>query len=189
MKKYYIFIIIFGLLLTGGIIYFIYFYNGHESMVSNVGQINKNEETINTVGKIKNKEVITNTDTKNEENSKPIYIYRNTFKNPFKNYNNEISKEVEEIIKNDKSNKKEMIKEEEIITIDTVKNKIPFQLVGIIGNEEKRIAVINTDSGSKLKKPGDKVGNFVIKNIYEDKIVVSYRDFVIEINIGGGPGV
>lgn len=100
-------------------------------------------------------------DLVNEE----LYIYKNSFRNPFSK--NNISNDTEEDI------------------IKKIKSVLPFKIKGIIYINKNPRVLIKNSQGNKILKIGDKINDYQIKKINEKGILMRYKDYEIEIAIGG----
>lgn len=143
------------------------------------------DSTVNLQHKIDNMttghefEELTEKIRKNESDTiKEITTYRQSFRDPFQDYNApEKQKQIVE--------KKEVKK----ITSDDVKQMLPFTISGIIGNDKNRLAIINTDTGSRIIKKGEIIKDFKIEDILENSLLISYKSITLELELGSGSGV
>ncbi|MFP4017186.1 MAG: hypothetical protein ACLFUI_09155 [Halanaerobiales bacterium] len=102
------------------------------------------------------------------------YAYRREFRNPFQEYR---------II--------ESINNEDVLTLDEIKAMVPFDLRGVIGNNQERLAVIAHNGQEKIVEAGTVIDDFKISSIIDDGINISYRgvNFKIEMRSGLSEGI
>ena len=143
---------------------------------------------------------IKNTNNKTEEKAvlrKAIYTFHNEKDPFFKDSDTEITKKenynknyAEEKIKEDKNNTEQNRSTEETNKIEN-ENKntrkkiieIPFVLKGIIGDKDKRYAVISYKDRTEVKKANEKIDYFLITKIKDSSIEIEYQDYKHEIFI------
>ena len=100
------------------------------------------------------------------------FAYRNTARNPFSDY-----REKENLNPNQNPKGGE--------TSDSIKTNLPFKLVGIIGNANKKIAILETKTESGLVRQGETFKGYQIKKISEDEILMQYNNIEVHLAVGG----
>lgn len=214
MKKKHLTYLVLGLVLLGLIAIYIYLQYQFQSVAiitATVTQDNSlDSSSIDTSTPSSIDDTSQNEEMGSPEKSQPgreIYTYRNTYKDPFADFrqtdevaiksdssinNTEKDKNAEtqinESIQVELDSNSEKFKSSIKLTPEMVKEQLPFQLIGIIGNEKKRLAVINLATGTKIIHQGDVIKEFKIEEIKDDKILVSFQDITIKIGIGIGSG-
>lgn len=101
-----------------------------------------------------------------------VYPYRNVFRNPFKEYR----------IAQNPSN------ESDIFTIEAIKEMVPFELKGIIGNNYGRLAVIEYRNQTRLAREKTEIEEFWIIDILDEELVMLYKGVRFKLGMGGGIG-
>lgn len=104
-----------------------------------------------------------------------IYIYNNLFRNPFKRYTDPMEQEIE----------KEEKEEEEEVNIDKLIKEKDLVLKGILGLEDRKLALIYTANGPIRIRQGESLDEFTFENIYPEKIEISYYQQTVYMKIGG----
>lgn len=100
------------------------------------------------------------------------YAYRREFRNPFQEY-------------------RTIASDEDVLTLDEIKAMVPFDLRGVIGNNQERLAVIAHNGQEKIVEAGTVIEDFKISSIVDDGINISYRgvNFKIEMRSGLSEGI
>ncbi len=101
-----------------------------------------------------------------------IYIYNNLFRNPFKRYTDPMEQEIEK-------------EEEEEVNIDKLIKEKDLVLKGILGLEDRKLALIYTANGPIRIRQGESLDEFTFENIYPEKIEISYYQQTVYMKIGG----
>ncbi len=78
---------------------------------------------------------------------------------------------------------KEFIDEE--VTLEIMKENLPFKLLGIITSNDDRIAIISTGGETKIINSTYEVDNYKLLNIGEKNILVGYQKLRAYLEIGG----
>jgi len=122
-------------------------------------------------------------DTKTEDTLK----YRYSYRNPFKDYES-VYQETQPVVAEVKTTQTEIFEYESEaepeLNSETVRNFIPFRLTGIIGTKELRLAIIEEQGGSFVISKGERRGDFLIRDILEDSIVLEYRGISLTLELG-----
>lgn len=111
---------------------------------------------------------------------------RTGFRNPFEDFRQDTKNllrfvRVSSIIDADKSTSRN--KDEVKVTVDKLKSNLPFILTGIIGDEEKKLAVIQDSGGSKILKNGDYIGKFRVLSIRKENIVLFLNGIIFDLGL------
>ncbi|MEJ6950067.1 hypothetical protein [Natronospora cellulosivora (SeqCode)] len=97
------------------------------------------------------------------------FTYRRRFRNPFQEYR--VSERDGDYAS---------------LTVDEVKEMVPFQLSGVIGNNQKRLAVINHNNEILIVENNTVIEDFLITSIVDDGININYRGINFKIEMGSG---
>ncbi len=196
MKKPLIYIIL--ILIAGSTLF--YFYYFEQPLEKAVVPINNSSDADNREKKVVNKEDIESGKIENYSLAEPEELtdyaleYRKTYRNPFEDYNNK-AQQIQEVIKSINTvevNQKNVLKEEIEMQVkskpkptkEMIRELIPFQLTGIIGTNETRLAIIKNQQGSKVISKGDEINDFFISEILTDGILVGYEGIKLRLEIG-----
>ena len=101
-----------------------------------------------------------------------IYVYRQSFRDPFAAdqpapVNGPASEPADQ-----------KLSEKELLAL------VPFQIRGIIGNEQQRLAIVSSHNQSRILRPDDVISGFKVLAIKEDAIVLSYQGIVVNLELG-----
>jgi len=169
-KTKLIMIMIIILLIGAALIYYFYqMFSITKPVLDSAVDIKQKMEEIS-----KSQQTVLSQELEEEKDMKDVYTYRESFRDPFDDYEKE-----EEIFVEKKVNK---------ITSADIRNMLPFSLNGTIGNDKKRLAIIQTNDGTKIIKKGDSIKDFKIKNIMENSILISYKGIILELKLRSGAG-
>lgn len=183
MKK--IFIVAIILIIISGIYYF-YFLADDETVSVATTEVeldvttekSKDNSNKTSIKKDNDKKAgKTETEKKEEIQIKETYPYRAEFRNPFKDYR---------VIKG--VSKETIVSDPDILTINSLKDMLPFKLKGIIGNDKNRLAVIAYQNETKIIKDGTIIEEFNVVKILADRLIILYRGIQFEIEMGSDIG-
>jgi len=192
LKKPLIYILIVLMLLAGGGVYYFYFYD-QPAEKPVISQVNTTENDLNkedTATTNEKEETETGTAGASSENG-PVLAYRETYRNPFKDYNTKVP-DVQEVIKivnsgGDEERENKPIEQghnEPAPTEEMVRRLVPFQLTGLIGTEEVRLAIVEGPQGSVVISKGDEIEGFIISDILSNGIIVEYQGVKLTLDMG-----
>ncbi len=99
-----------------------------------------------------------------EINTQEIYIYNEKVNNPF----------IKRLSEDQKQNK-----------LAEIESDIPFNLKGILLGKDLKLALIKKENSVKIIKTGDKIDNYTIINIDQDRLIIEYKDSLFEMGPEG----
>lgn len=139
----------------------------------NTGKTVLSENTENSVSEARGKEGEENTVNEEKEvkiltTARSTSSYRKTFRNPFKDYRMgpSISGEA--------------------ISIEAIKEMVPFKLKGIIGNNYGRLAVIEYNNRTRIIREKTEIEDFWIIDILDNELVIVYKGIQFKLEMESG---
>lgn len=197
MKKTQIIaLVVISLIVIFGVFFYFYYYDGQDEELQVAEQGENQAESVNNNTE-KTPDEIDNTDStkentdrktddtrlKEEENKtgaeeeKEVKVltvvhntpsYRRSFRNPFKDYRigSGISGEA--------------------ISIEAIKELVPFKLKGIIGNNYGRLAVVEHNSKTRIIREKTVIDDFWIIDILDNELVIVYKGIQFKLEMESG---
>lgn len=122
-----------------------------------------------------NIEMIIKQDLESLIDSKSIYTYQRSFRDPFSDYRQDKTEFEKLSGLNDD-------------TLDYVKLRslIPFKLKGIMGNTNNWLVIVNKSSTVKFLTKGDTISGFTITEVWSEGITVTYSGISLDILLRSG---
>ena len=176
-KKQRIYLLLLLLIILLALAYYYFYQRGHQQGITTLTELNVDSDSnLNQSpgqNAVASEEELNEAITDQAKQGQGIYSYRNTFRDPFAGQGLVKVNTLTVIPAQAQLNEKRLVA------------MVPFQIEGIIGNEQQRVAIIAVNNQSRIIRTGDVVDEFEVIAIKEAGFIMSYQGIIFNLGLRG----